>query len=96
MTDVWTPEGLASDLKAVLRDMVDRSAPRSGDIFVIGCSTSEVQGRRIGKAGSPQVADVLYPVLDDFANQYHLRLAFQCCEHLNRALVVSRETAVIE
>ena len=96
MTDVWTPEGLASDLKAVLKDMVDRSAPRSGDIFVIGCSTSEVQGRRIGKAGSPQVADVLYPVLDDFANQYHLRLAFQCCEHLNRALVVSRETAVIE
>ena len=96
MKDQWTEAALAADLKAVLKDMVDRSAPRSGDIFVVGCSTSEVQGRRIGKAGSPAVADVFYPVLGDFAKEYHLRLAFQCCEHLNRALVVSRETAIIE
>ena len=84
---------IQDDLRAVLADMVHRQAPEEGDIFVVGCSTSEVQGARIGKSGSPDVANALYPVLKDFAHTHRLLLAFQCCEHLNRALVVDKALA---
>lgn len=89
-------QNIQQDLRNVLADMVEREAPITGDIFIVGCSTSEVQGRRIGKCGSPDVAAALYPVLAEFAETHGLRLAFQCCEHLNRALVVRRKTAVDE
>ena len=65
----------------------------SGDIFVVGCSTSEVAGAHIGEAGSLEIAEAifagLYPILQD----YGLHLSVQCCEHLNRALVVERALA---
>lgn len=83
---------IAEELEIILAEMVERQAPQDDDIFVIGCSTSEVIGQRIGKAGSPDVAAMLFPVLRRFAAEHHLHLAFQCCEHLNRALVVERET----
>ena len=85
-------EHIAQELETILQEMVERQAPQDDDIFVIGCSTSEVCGKRIGKAGSPDVAAHLFPVLRRFAQEYHLHLAFQCCEHLNRSLVVERET----
>ncbi|MEE0510052.1 MAG: TIGR01440 family protein [Peptococcaceae bacterium] len=83
---------IASELETILKEMVERQTPQDDDIFVIGCSTSEVCGKRIGKAGSPDVAAVLFPVLRRFAQEHNLHLAFQCCEHLNRSLVVERET----
>ena len=64
---------------------------RPGQIIVIGCSTSEVHGGHIGKDSQPQVAEVLYEVLAPMAEEKGIYLAFQCCEHLNRALVVDRE-----
>lgn len=86
-------EAIARDLAFVLQDMAERHRPTPGELMIVGCSTSEVQGRRIGKSSSPDVASALYPVLVDFANAYGLRLAFQCCEHLNRAVVLRRQTA---
>ena len=84
-------ENIAQELSTILDEMVERQAPQDDDIFVIGCSTSEVCGKRIGKAGSPAVADALFPVLRRFAQEHNLHLAFQCCEHLNRALIVEHE-----
>lgn len=66
---------------------------KRGDIFVVGCSTSEVIGKRIGTAGTMQVAEVLYQELEAFQKSTGVHLAFQCCEHLNRGLVVEREVA---
>ena len=64
--------------------------PRAGEILVIGCSTSEVCGRRIGSAGSEEAAraimDGVLPVITDAG----LYLAVQGCEHINRSLCVSR------
>jgi len=65
---------------------------RPGQILVIGCSTSEVLGERIGKAGSREVAAALYRAFAQARQAHGFALAFQCCEHLNRALVVERET----
>lgn len=64
----------------------------AGEIVVIGCSTSEILGNRIGSAGSPQLAAHLLKALRAVAAKRNVALAIQCCEHLNRALVVERQT----
>lgn len=63
-------------------------------LFVIGCSTSEVMGSKIGTAGAIEVAEMLYEELSKFANKHELYLAFQGCEHINRALTIEHEAAV--
>lgn len=63
-----------------------------GKLLVIGCSTSEVLGKQIGKAGSADVAQALYRGIRAAQQVHGFALAFQCCEHLNRALVVEQET----
>jgi len=65
----------------------------SGDLFVVGCSTSEVAGERIGKAGSMEIAAAIFDGLYPALTEKGIHLAAQCCEHLNRALVVEREVA---
>jgi uncharacterized protein (TIGR01440 family) len=62
-------------------------------VVVVGCSTSEVIGERIGTAGSEEVALMIFRQLGKLREETGIQLAFQCCEHLNRALVVERETA---
>jgi uncharacterized protein (TIGR01440 family) len=63
-------------------------------ILVIGCSTSEVIGQKIGTAGTTEVAEMLFNELKKLREETGVQLAFQCCEHLNRALVVEKKTAV--
>ncbi|MGE8080382.1 TIGR01440 family protein [Peribacillus loiseleuriae] len=62
-------------------------------LLVIGCSTSEVIGKRIGTEGTLDVANMLFTELQVFQKRTGVQLAFQCCEHLNRALVLDREYA---
>ena len=64
---------------------------RPGGILVVGCSTSEVAGHKIGTRGSQDIAEGIYQVLHRFATAMGVSLAIQCCEHLNRALVVPRK-----
>lgn len=66
---------------------------KPGQILIVGCSTSEVAGISIGKGGSREIAEGLYSVLESAAEQYGIFIAVQCCEHLNRALVVSEACA---
>ena len=60
-------------------------------IVVVGCSTSEVIGAHIGSAGSREVAKVILDGLRQGCAQYGVYLAVQCCEHLNRALVIEEQ-----
>ena len=62
-------------------------------LLVVGTSTSEVIGSRIGSNGSHEVAQAIYMALANQQEKTGVQLAFQCCEHLNRALVVEKETA---
>lgn len=66
---------------------------QKGHVLVVGCSTSEVAGARIGTAGSEAVAEAILEPLWEVTQQRGIYLACQCCEHLNRALVVSQEAA---
>ncbi|MDA8353756.1 MAG: TIGR01440 family protein [Firmicutes bacterium] len=63
-----------------------------GHLMVLGVSTSEVAGERIGTAGSNDVASSIMDGALELQQKYGYHLAFQCCEHLNRALVVTRPT----
>lgn len=60
------------------------------DLLVIGCSTSEIVGKQIGTAGSEIAASIIFEQLRKLCEQTNVNLAFQCCEHLNRALVIER------
>lgn len=66
---------------------------KPGHILVVGCSTSEVRGAKIGSYGSEEVAEVILGALRKSCMAKGVHLAVQCCEHLNRALVVERQAA---
>ena len=74
-----------------IKGLLEASRMRPGQILVLGCSTSEVQGSRIGSAGSDDVANAILDGVDEALEGTGVHLAVQCCEHLNRALVVKRE-----
>ncbi|MCL1631277.1 TIGR01440 family protein [Sporolactobacillus sp. CPB3-1] len=62
-------------------------------LLVIGCSTSEVEGKQIGTAGSLNVAASIFAAVKKCHERTGAAFAFQCCEHLNRALVIERTVA---
>ncbi|WP_226671464.1 TIGR01440 family protein [Metabacillus litoralis] len=78
------------DLTFLLVDFQKQAKLSSGDLLVIGCSTSEVIGEKIGTAGTEEVAEMIFNALADFQKSTGIHLAFQCCEHLNRALVLEK------
>lgn len=87
-------ENLQNELQTILNDFQSQASLQTNDLFVIGCSTSEVIGQRIGTSGTFEVATSIYNALQQFKEETGIQLAFQCCEHLNRALVVEREVAL--
>jgi uncharacterized protein (TIGR01440 family) len=62
-----------------------------GDIFIVGCSTSEVLGDKIGTNGSEQCATAIFETVNEFCKKHGLFLAAQCCEHLNRAIIIEKK-----
>ncbi len=84
---------IKSQLLEALTDLHQHKPLTGKDILVIGTSTSEVLGKNIGTAGTEEVAKLLFDTFLDFQKRTNMQLAFQCCEHLNRAIVVSGEVA---
>lgn len=80
-------------IEQLLSEMADQLQLIPGTVFVVGCSTSEIVGKRIGTGGASEVAEVIYAPLKAFADRHKLHLAFQGCEHINRALTIERRTA---
>ena len=85
---------LKDQVTTAAEELIQVAKPKAGQIFVVGCSTSEVLGHKIGTTGSPEAAQVMMKALMAVTKKYQLFLAQQCCEHLNRALVV--EEACLE
>lgn len=67
------------------------AALTAGDILVVGCSTSEVCGAKIGSDSAPDVAEVLVDAILSVLKPRGIYLAAQCCEHLNRAIIVEKK-----
>ena len=76
--------------KAVIKEFIEKASFKKGNIFVVGCSTSEILGAKIGTNSSIDAAESVFKALNDIANEYGIYLAFQCCEHLNRAIVIEK------
>ena len=86
-------ESLIKEAKSVIDELYEKAALKAGDVVVIGCSTSEIIGSRIGTDSSPEVAKIVFEAIYEEARKLKIRLAVQCCEHLNRAIVTERSTA---
>ena len=79
--------------KTVISEILENTSIKKGDVFVIGCSSSEILGSNIGKGSSFEAARVVFDAIYPKLREKGIYLAAQCCEHLNRALVVERECA---
>lgn len=73
--------------------LLDAAGAKAGQILVVGCSSSEIVGGSIGHASAPEAADAVYDAIAQACAQRDVYLAAQCCEHLNRALIVERACA---
>ena len=65
----------------------------AGDVLVVGCSTREVQGAKIGSASKPELAEDVFMGIWTAAKEAKVYLAAQCCEHLNRAIIIEKKLA---
>ena len=73
------------------RQLAQEARLHKGQIVVIGCSTSEVVGHKVGSWSTPEVAQAIFRGLNGVFAPMGVYLAAQCCEHLNRALIVEHE-----
>ena len=71
--------------------LCEKAKLHEGQLVVVGCSTSEICGSRIGSDSRPEVAEQVFAVLHRVLMAHGLYLAAQCCEHLNRAIIIERE-----
>src|SRR5690625_5397544 len=79
------------DIDALTAEWIKNNYLQAGDLVVVGCSTSEIAGEQIGTAGSEAIAATVFDFLQHLKQQTGIQLVFQCCEHLNRALVMEKE-----
>ena len=77
--------------QAAVAELCEKAGLQPGQILVVGCSTSEVIGAKIGTNSSPEVALEIFNALHDYTKSKGIYLAIQCCEHLNRAIITQRK-----
>ena len=73
------------------RQLAEAAKLHKGQIVVVGCSTSEVVGHNVGSWSTPEVANAIFEGLSSVFAPMGVYIAAQCCEHLNRALIVEHE-----
>ena len=78
------------ECKKAAEELIEKAQLKNGDIVVIGCSTSEVLGSKIGSNSSPDTAKILFESLWEVFSKNGIYLAAQCCEHLNRAIIIEK------
>ena len=84
-------EQIKIETENAVRELVEKSKLKKGSLVVVGCSSSEILGEHIGKGSSPETGVVVAEAILKVLNENGIYLAAQCCEHLNRCLVVERE-----
>ena len=84
-------EEIRLQARQALEELIEVSGIRAGELLVVGCSSSEVMGERIGKGSSMEAAQAVFTGISPLLRERGIYLAAQCCEHLNRALIVEHE-----
>ena len=86
-------EKIVNEAKKMIEDFLSIAPMSKGEILVVGCSSSEIVGETIGKGSDFNAAKAVFEGIAPVLREKGIFLAAQCCEHLNRALVVERECA---
>lgn len=84
-------ELIRQEAKLATEELIKKAKLCKGDLLVVGCSTSEVVGNTIGTDSSIEAAKYVFEGIYEIACQYGVFIAAQCCEHLNRAIIVEKE-----
>lgn len=87
-------EEVKEQARKAAAELLEAANLAAGSILVTGCSSSEITGGRIGKASSLETAQAVFGGIYPLLEERGIYLAAQCCEHLNRALIVERQAAV--
>ena len=88
-----TYEEIKTQTAKACSELIEAAKLQKGDILVVGCSSSEVMGLRIGKGSDINAAEAVYEGVISVTEPKGIFLAAQCCEHLNRAIIIEREAA---
>ncbi len=86
-------EELTKQASIATEELIQAANLMPGDLFVVGCSTSEVAGEHIGKGSNVEIARALWQGIAPLLKEKGIYLAAQCCEHLNRAVIIEKEAA---
>ena len=92
MTEAFQKQ-IEQEARQAVTELLAQAKLRKGDVFVVGCSSSEIVGGHIGKDSSLEAAQAVYAGIAPVLAQRGIWLAAQCCEHLNRAIIMEREAA---
>lgn len=84
---------IKSQAYSAAKELIQLAGLKKGQLLVVGCSTSEVIGDKIGTNSSPETAEEIFLGIYDAARESGVFLAAQCCEHLNRAIITELAAA---
>ncbi len=84
---------IKDQVRSAVNELVEQAGLCSGQLLVVGCSTSEILGEKIGSHSSKETANVVFREIYEICGAKGILLAAQCCEHLNRALIMEKSTA---
>ena len=84
-------ENVKLQCESAVKELIQTAKLNKGDILVVGCSTSEVVGSKIGTNSDPDTAKQIFDGIYGVLKKKGIFLAVQCCEHLNRAIVIERD-----
>lgn len=85
-----TYEEIREQAQKAVTELLEVAKLEKGDIFIVGCSSSEIKGERIGKGSDVDAAKAVYDGIYPILKERGIFLAAQCCEHLNRAVIVEK------
>ena len=85
---------LYNQANTAAKEIIETARLKSGNILVVGCSSSEIAGQKIGTFSNIEVANAVFNGIYDALNEKGIYLAAQCCEHLNRAIIIEREAVL--
>ena len=86
-------DGIAESARRVALELCEKASLYAGQVVIIGCSTSEIAGHNIGTNSNAELGVTVFDALQNVFAHKGIFLAAQCCEHLNRAVIIEREAA---
>ncbi len=84
---------IKNEVALAAKELISEAKLKKGDILVVGCSSSEIVGEKIGKGSSLEAAEAVFEAIYAETEKEGIYLAAQCCEHLNRAIIIEAKCA---